>query len=184
LTRGIKWSRYFVLTALLALALTPLVHAGVGLEYLGPNPLRPQLVSGQTNTLQASAIVGNTGDEAATVTFTMIANQEFSNHFTYSFSDNNFTLNPGTRKDLTLTLTFDPNTTPSKDYTATVNIVASPASKSGTSGSAAFNLPVAVSATEVPEFPNGAAVILLLTVLTVLVVQRTIKPRLACGLRL
>jgi hypothetical protein len=177
LTRINKWPRYFALAALLVLCLPPLVHAGVGLEYLGPNPLRPQPVSGQTNTLQAAAIVGNTGDEAAIVTFTLIANQDFTNHFTYSFSDNNFSLNPGARKDFTLTLTFDPNTTPSQDYTAAISVVGSPASKSGSSGSAAFNLPVAVSSTNVPEFPTGTALMLLLTLLTVPIVQRTIKPK-------
>jgi hypothetical protein len=75
-----------------------------------------------------------------------------------------------------LTLTFD-SITPMQDYTAAISIVASPASKSGTSGSAGFNLPVAVSATVVPEFPNGAALMLLLTLLAVPMVQRTIKAK-------
>lgn len=175
MTRIDKWTRYFALAALIVLCLPQLVHAGVGLEYLGPNPLRPQPVNGQANTLQAAAIVGNTGDEAAIVTLMLVANQDFTNHFTYSFSDNNFSLSPGARKDFTLTLTFDPNTTLSQDYTAAISIVASSASKIGTSGSAAFNLPVAVSATVVPEFPNGTALMLLLTLLTVPIVQRTIK---------
>jgi hypothetical protein len=158
------------------LSLTPFVHAGVGLEYLGPNPLRPQPLGGQVNTLQASAIVGNTGDEAATVTFILLANQDFMNHFTYSFSDNNFSLGPGARKDFTLTLTFDPNSTPSQDYTAAISIVASPASKTGTSGSAAFNLPVSVSAAVVPEFPDGAQLIpLLIAIFAVLAARRGIK---------
>jgi uncharacterized membrane protein len=148
----------------------------VGLEYLGPNPLRPQPVSGESNTLQASAIVGNTGDETAIITLTLVANQDFTGHFHCSFSDNNFSLSPGARKTFTLTLTFDSNT-PSQDYTATISIVASPASKSGTSGSAAFNLRVAVSATVVPEFSNGTALVLLLTVLAILIVQRKIKTK-------
>lgn len=177
MTRTSTWPRYFALGALLVLTLTPLVHAGVGLEYLGPNPLRPQPVTGQANTLEAAAIVGNTGDEAAIITFTLVANQDFTNHFTYSFSDNNFSLSPGARKDFTLTLTFNPNTAPSQGYTAAINIVASPVSKTGTSGSAAFNLPVAVSATVVPEFPNGTALMVLLTLLTVPIVRRTIKAK-------
>lgn len=176
MTRIGKWPRYFALAALLFLCLVPLVHAGVGLEYLGPNPLRPQPLFGQPNTLQASAIVGNTGDEAAIVTFTLVANQDFTNHFTYSFSDNNFSLSPGARKDFTLTLTFD-STTPAENYTATIGIVASPASASGTSGSAAFNLPVAVSSTIVPEFPNGTALILLLALLTVPIVRRAFRSK-------
>ena len=176
MTRERMWLRYLALASLLVLSLTPLVHAGVGLEYLGPNPLKPQPVSGQPNTLQATAIVGNTGDETAMVTFTLLANQDFMNHFTYSFSDNNFSLSPGARKDFTLTLTYD-NSTPAQDYTAFISIVASPTSKTGTSGSAAFNLPVAVSASVVPEFPNGTALIpLLIALLTVLVVQKTIRP--------
>jgi hypothetical protein len=169
------WLRYLALASLLVLSLTPLVHAGVGLEYLGPNPLRPQPVSGQRNTLQASAIVGNTGDETALVTFTLVANQDFTDHFTYSFSDNNFSLSPGARKGFTLTLTYD-NTTPAQDYNASISIVASPASKTGSSGSAAFNLPVAVSAAVVPEFPNGAVLIpLLIAMFAVLVARRGIK---------
>ena len=171
-----RWPRYFALAELVLLCLPPLVHAGVGLEYLGPNPLRPQPVSGQNNTLQATAIVGNTGDEAAIITFTLLANQDFANHFTYSFSDNNFSLSPGARKTFNLTLTFNPNAL-SKDYAATISIVASPASKGGTSGSAAFNLPVAVSAGVVPEFPEGTVLMFLLALFVVLAVQRTIKSK-------
>ena len=172
-----SWLPFIALTGLLVLNLAPLVHAGVGLEYLGPNPLRPQPITGQPNTLQANAIIGNTGDEPAIVTFTLHANQDFMNHFMYSFSDNNFSLSPGSRKDFALTLTFDPNTTPALDYTAGVSIVASPVTKSGTSGSAAFDLAVTVSGSVVPEFPNGTAMMLLLTLLTVPIVQRTIKPK-------
>jgi hypothetical protein len=176
LARSKAWLPFLGLAVLLVLSLPPQIHAGVGLEYLGPNPLRPQPLNGQANTLQATAIVGNTGDEIATVTFTLLADQDFMNYFTYSFSDNNFSLSPGTRKDFTLTLTFDPNTTPAQDYTAAISIVASPASKTGTSGSAAFNLPVAVSASVVPEFPNGTSVIpLLIAIFAVLIVQRRIR---------
>jgi hypothetical protein len=175
LTRKNLWLRYLALASLILLSLTPVVHAGVGLEYLGPNPLRPQPVSGQSTTLQASAIVGNTGNETAIVTFTLIANQDFMSHFTYSFSDNNFSLSPGARKDFNLTLTFDPNTTPAQDYTAAISIVASPTSKTGTSGSAAFNLPVAVSGSVVPEFPNGAMLPLFLAIFAVLAARRRIK---------
>jgi hypothetical protein len=163
------------LIALLILSL-PIVHAGVGLEYLGPNPLSPQPVFGQANTLQAGAIVGNSGNETAIISFTLQADQEFMNHFTYSFSENNFSLSPGARSDFTLTLTFDSNT-PAQGYSATINIVASPASPSGTTGSAGFNLPVLVSATVVPEFPNGAALTLLLALLALPIVRRTIKSK-------
>jgi hypothetical protein len=169
------WLAFFALAALLVLSLPPLIHAGIGLEYLGPNPLRPQPVSGQPNTLQASAIVGNSGNETAIVTFTLTANQDFMSHFTYSFSDNNFSLSPGARKDFTLTLTFDPNTTSAQDYTAAISIVASPASKTGTSGSAAFNLPVSVSGSAVPEFPNGVMLPLFIAIFAVLAARRRIK---------
>jgi hypothetical protein len=169
------WLPYLALAALFLLSLPTLIHAGVGLEYLGPNPLRPQPLSGQSNTLQASAIVGNTGNETAVVTFTLLANQDFMNHFTYSFSDNNFSLSPGARKDFTLTLTFDPNTIPAQNYNATISIVASPASKTGTSGSAAFNLPVSVSGSVVPEFPNGVMLTLFIAIFAVLAARRRIK---------
>lgn len=153
----------------------PLVRAGVGLEYLGPNPLRPQPVPGQSNTLQASAIVGNSGDAPAIVTFTLHANAAFSSHFTYSFSDNNFTLSPSARKSFTLTLTYNPNTTPAQDYTADITIVASPVTPSGTSGSAAFDLGVAVSGSTVPEFPGGAMLLpLFIAMLAVLIAQKKI----------
>jgi hypothetical protein len=165
------------LAALLVLSLPPPIHAGVGLEYLGPNPLRPQPVNGQPNTLQATAIVGNTGNETAILTFTLLADQDFNNHFTYSFSDNNFTLSPGVRKDFTLTLTFDPNNIPAQDYSAAISIVASPALRSGASGSAGFSLAVAVSASVVPEFPGGTALVLMvIAVFAVLVARREIKP--------
>jgi hypothetical protein len=143
------WPLLFVFVTLLALQL-PLIHAGVGLEYLGPYPLRPQPVSGHSNMLQANAIVGNTGNETAVVTLTLIADQQFFSHFSASFSDNNFSLNPSARKDFTLTLTYDPNTTPSQNFDAVLKIVASPTSTSEmTGGSASVSVPVVISGSTV-----------------------------------
>ena len=131
---------------LVLLNLVPLAHAGVGLEYLGPNPLRPQPVSGEPNTLGAGAIIGNTGNENATVTFTLVADPDFNNQFTYSVSDNNFSLSPSTRMNFAIFFAFNPNSISVKDYSAAIKITASPTSKSGTSGSASFDLAVAISA--------------------------------------
>ena len=136
----------FLFLGLAVSNLTPLAHAGVGLEYLGPNPLRPQPVNGQPNTLGAGAIIGNTGNEIATITFTLVADQNFGNQFGYHASDNNFSLNPNTRMNFAILFTFNPNTIAVKDYKAAIKITASPTSKSGTSGSASFDLAVVISA--------------------------------------
>ena len=154
------WPLIATCFGLLLLILSPQVHAGVGLEYLGPNPLRPQPVSGQPDTLGAGAIVGNTGDENATVTFTLLADQDFDNQFTYRVSDNNFSLSPSTRLNFAILFTYDPNTISIKDYSAAIKIIASPTSKSGTSGSASFNLPVAISANVLSSSYTGDEVTL------------------------
>jgi len=151
---------FLILLGLLVLNLAPLAHAGVGLEYLGPNPLRPQPISGEPNTLGAGAIVGNTGNENATVMFILLADQDFNNQFTYSISDNNTILSPGTRENFALTFTFNPNTIPAEDYNAAIKIVASPTSASGTSGSASFDLAIAISADVLSSNYNGLDVTL------------------------
>jgi hypothetical protein len=140
--------------------MVPLGHAGVGLEYLGPNPLRPQPVSGQVNTLGAGAIVGNTGNEIASITFTLLADASFTRQFTYSISNNNFTLTPSTRENFAIFFSFNPSTIPVQDYTASIRVVASPASKSGTSGSASFDLAVVISAGVLSNSYIGAQITL------------------------
>ena len=154
------WVPLFLLLGLLILDLTPLAHAGVGLEYLGPNPLRPQPISGEPNSLGAGAIVGNTGSDPATITFTLLADQEFNSQFTYSISDNNFSLSPNTRTNFALVFTFDPSTIAVKNYSAVIKIVASPTTTSGTSGSASFDLPVAISANVLSSSYSGYEVTL------------------------
>jgi len=121
------------------------VHATVGLEYLGPYPLRPQSVSGDPNTLSASATVGNSGTDPAVFTLTLVSSQEFNSTFSWYFSDNNFPLNPGERKDFTITLTSQ-SYSQSQDYGATIAILARASGGSGgTSGVASFSLPVVIS---------------------------------------
>ena len=154
------WIAFLILLGLLVVNFTPPAYAGVGLEYLGPNPLRPQPISGEPNILGAGAIVGNTGNENATITFTLLADQDFNSQFTYSISDNNTILSPGTRENFALTFTFNPNTIPAEDYNAAIKIVASPTSASGTSGSASFDLAVAISADVLSSNYNGLDVTL------------------------
>lgn len=154
------WVPFFILLGLLVLNLAPLAYAGVGLEYLGPNPLRPQPISGEPNTLGAGAIVGNTGNANATITFTLLADQEFNSQFTYSISDNNFSLSPNTRTNFAVTFTFNPDTILVKDYGAAIKIVASPNTTGGTSGSASFDLAVAISANVLSSSYNGTEVTL------------------------
>lgn len=151
---------FFILLGLLVLNLAPLAHAGVGLEYLGPNPLRPQPLNGEPNTLGAGAIVGNTGNQNATITFTLLADQEFNSQFAYSTSNNNFSMGPGTRRNFAITFTFNPNTVLDKNYTAAIKIVASPTTTTGTSGSASFDLAVAISADVLSSSYNGVEVTL------------------------
>jgi len=151
---------FFILLGLLVLNLAPLAHAGVGLEYLGPNPLRPEPINGRPNTLGAGAIVGNTGNANATITFTLLADQKFNSQFTYSITGNNSVLGPSTRENFALIFTFNPNTISVQDYNAAIKIVASPTTTSGTSGSASFDLAVAIPADVLSSNYNGVQVTL------------------------
>ena len=124
-------------------------RADVGLEYLGPYPLQPQPIDGQPQTLQASGTIGNSGSVDAVYALSLVASQEFQTYFAHAFSENNFMLNPGQRKDFTVTFTCSPDT-PIQDYSATISILAT---VPGGSGQASFNLPVSISASVVtPEF--------------------------------
>ena len=122
------------------------VNASVGVEYLGPYPLSPK-PTGMAETLADSAVIGNSGTEPARVTLTLIADDEFKAHFTVTFSDNNFTLNPGERKTVTFTFKFDPNT-PIRDWTASIAIVAEAVNvpPGASPGRASFTLQVLVGA--------------------------------------
>jgi hypothetical protein len=141
---------------LILISLSAPAYASVGLEYLGPFPLQPRPIEGQPNVLVAQGTVGNTGDQDATITLSLNAGPDFASHFTTVFSDNNFQLQPGQRRDFNVSFTFDPSTTPALDYTAEIVILASAQS----SGSvASFNLDVAISQNVVPEFPSSLAIL-------------------------
>jgi len=134
-----------VASMLLFFMLVTPVHATVGLEYLGPYPLRPQPVNGDPHILSASATVGNSGTDPAVFTLSLAASQQFNSTFSWYFSDNNFTLNSGQRKDFTITL-MSQSYSQTQDYGATIAILARATGGSGgASGVASFNLPVIIS---------------------------------------
>ena len=131
------------LLVILFVARTPSVQATVGLEYLGVYPMQPQPLNGLPQVLQAGATIGNTGNETAVYTFSLAG---LSKHFTYTFSNNSFMLNPAARLSFTANFTFDPLTTPILNYTATLRISAFPAVKSAVGGGTSFTVPVFISA--------------------------------------
>ena len=153
---------YSSLTLLLVLSLffiSP-VRAIVKLEYLGPYPLKPQLIS--VGRLQANAIVGNAGDEAANITFKLIANPDLANQFRYSLLVNNtnvssFTLSAGRRQIFYATFDFE-QSTPVQSYNATISITAVPASaQTGTAAVESFNIPVSITASSMTGTPVQTA---------------------------
>lgn len=134
-----------VASMLLFFMLVTPVHATVGLEYLGPYPLRPQPVNGDPHTLSGSATVGNSGTDPAVFTLALVSSEQFNSTFSWYFSDNNFALNPGQRKDFTITLTSQ-SYSQTQDYGATIAILAKATGGSGgASGVASFNVPVVIS---------------------------------------
>jgi hypothetical protein len=141
-------------------------QASVGLEYLGPYPLEPKPIDGQPHLLADSGTTGNTGTEQALFTLSLAADSEFEKYFTVTFSDNNFTLNPGERRHFTVTFQFDPNT-PIRDWSASVSIVANAIGGGGGAvGVASFNVPLHISQTAIPEFPHGFALLALMATLS------------------
>jgi len=127
----------------------------VKLEYLGPYPLTPQLVA--TGTLQATAIVGNAGDETGNCTFALAADQTFMNRFTYFFLINNtqvrsFALGAGQRQIFSVNFIFK-EATPVMNYNATISISAVPTSQPGIGSVASLSVPVWIRASDVTESP-------------------------------
>jgi hypothetical protein len=151
----------------------PPAHASVGVEYIGHYPLNPQPLPGSVNTLVDGGRVGNSGDEPAVVSFTLNASPEFLSNFKVTFSDNNFTLTPGERRQFNATFVFDSNM-PAQDRMAKITILARPANPGGT-GAASFDLAVNISATVIPEFPSGAVLVLILTAFVTAFASRRIR---------
>lgn len=158
---------------LLLIAIATPVHATVGLEYLGPYPLKLTTVPNQAGSYSGSATVGNSGSENAIVTLEMSSKNPDFSHFTVKFSDNNFTLTPSQRKQFTVNVTSNPSTTPQHNYNASIAILAK--AKSGP-GIASFNLPVCFPDCQViPEFP-GSTLILASVILAALAFLKA-RPR-------
>jgi hypothetical protein len=142
----------FALSLLIVLLAIPSVHASVSIEYLGPYPLNPTPVPGHDRTLSDSYTVGNAGSEQTIISMTVSSTDpDFGTHFTVTFSDNMFILDPGVRKGVTATFVFDSGT-PVHDYSADIEIVASvlhypPGSNPG---HATFDLPIAIKSDLLP----------------------------------
>jgi hypothetical protein len=122
------------------------VHANVSIEYLGSYPLNPTLVPGYDRTLSDYFTVGNAGSEQTIISMTVSSTDpDFETHFTVAFSDNQFTLDPGARREVTATFVSDSGT-PEHSYSAHIEIVASAAhySEGSNPGRATFDLPVAI----------------------------------------
>jgi hypothetical protein len=142
----------FALSLLIVLLAIPSVHANVGIEYSGRYPLNPALVPGQDRTLSDYFTVGNVGNEQTIISMTVSSTDpDFETHFTVTFSDNMFTLDPSARKEVTATFVFD-TSTPVHDYSANIGMVASalhyPAGSSP--GHATFDLPIAITSSLLP----------------------------------
>jgi hypothetical protein len=139
-----------VLVIFSALLVKP-VHSS-GLEYLGPGVLIPQPFPGVPATLQANAIVGNSGNSSSICSFTLVASQDFRSHFATTFwvngsQLNHFTMDANRRQAFYVNFTFDPSTTPAINYTATISISASPANGTGgVGGIASLSEPVSILA--------------------------------------
>jgi hypothetical protein len=134
------------------LVVSPLAHASVNIEYLGPYPLDPKPVPGQARTLSDSFTVGNAGSEQTIINMTVSSNDlDFKTHFSVTLSDNLFTLAPGVRKGVTATFVFDSGT-PVHDYSADIEIVASALNypPGSSPGHATFDLPVAIKSGLLP----------------------------------
>jgi hypothetical protein len=142
----------FVLSLLIVLLASPSVHANVGIEYLGPYPLNPAFVPGQDRTLSGYFTVGNVGSEETIVSMTASSTDpDFEAHFAVTFSDNMFTLDPSSRKEVTATFVLD-TSTPVHDYSAHIGIVAAAVhySEGSNPGAATFDLPIAIRSTILP----------------------------------
>jgi hypothetical protein len=141
----------FALGLLIVLLASPSVHATVGIEYQGSYPLNPALVPGQDRTLSGHFTVGNAGSEQTIVRMTVSSTDpDFETHFTVTFSDNMFTLDANTGKEVTATFVLD-TSTPVHDYSAHIGIVATAVQHSqGNPGAAAYDLPVTISSSLLP----------------------------------
>jgi hypothetical protein len=131
---------------------SPLAHASVNIEYLGPYPLDPKPVSGQAQTLSDSFTVGNAGSEQTIINMTVSSDDpDFNTHFTVTLSDNLFTLGPGVRQGVMATFVFD-SSTPVHDYSAHIGIVASALNypPGSSPGHATFDLPIAIKSDFLP----------------------------------
>ena len=141
----------FILIVLIVLLASPSVHASVSIEYLGPYPLNPTLVPGQDRTLSDQFTVGNAGSEQTIISMTVSSTDpDFKTHFTVTFSDNMFTLDPGVRKEVTATFVLD-TSTPVHDYSAHIGIVATTVHHyEGSPGAAAYDLPITIRSSILP----------------------------------
>jgi hypothetical protein len=139
-------SASLVLGLLIVLLACPSVHANVSIEYLGSYPLNPTLVQGYDRMLSDYFTVGDAGSDQTIISLTVSSTDpDFETHFIVVFSDNQFTLDPGARREVTTTFTFD-TSTPQHSYSAHIDIVASAAyySEGSNPGRAAFDLPVTI----------------------------------------